>query len=157
MLKSVWLDVDVPEYYDGLDAVFLEVKNELVPFIIQELQIRGKKSIAKFEDINKIEQTEAIVGCEIYLPLKKLPKLTGNQFYYHEVIGYMLFDKNNDKEIGVLKAVYESSGQDLFAVNIEEIEILIPIVAEFIVAIDHPNKKITLKLPDGLLEVYLNN
>ena len=85
---TIWLDVDIPENYIGLDGLFLEIKGQLVPYIIEELQIRGKKSIVKFEDINSIEATESIIDAEAYLPIKKLPKLKGKQFYYHEVIGY---------------------------------------------------------------------
>lgn len=153
---TIWLDVDVPENYIGLEGLFLEIKGQLVPFIIQELQVRGKKSIVKFEDINSIEATESIIDAQAYLPIKKLPKLKGKKFYYHEVIGYLLYDKNSDKELGELKAIYESTGQDLFAVDIDESEVLIPIVDNFLESIDHETKRITVSLPDGLLDIYLN-
>ncbi len=153
---TVWLDVDNPDDYEGLDAVFLEIKNELVPFIISDIQIRGKKSIAKFEDINKIEQTESIVGAELYLPLTSLPKLSGKKFYYHEVIGFEIYDNNLQKSIGLLKAIYESSGQDLFGIDANGVEILVPIVDEFIVSVDRTIKRIEINAPDGLLDIYLS-
>jgi 16S rRNA processing protein RimM len=37
--------------------------------------------------MNTEEDADAIMGNDIYLPLKMLPKLTGNKFYFHEVIG----------------------------------------------------------------------
>lgn len=153
---TIWLDVDVPENYIDLDGLFLEIKGQLVPYIIEELQIRGKKSIVKFEDINSIEATEAIIDAEAYLPIKKLPKLKGKQFYYHEVIGYQIFDNNSQKDLGELKAIYESTGQDLFAVDINETEVLIPIIDNFLDAVDHAEKRINVTLPDGLLDIYLN-
>jgi 16S rRNA processing protein RimM len=127
-----------------------------VPYIIEELQVRGKKSIVKFEDINSIEATETIIDAEAYLPIKKLPKLKGKQFYYHEVIGYQIFDSNSQKDLGELKAIYESTGQDLFAVDINETEVLIPIIDNFLDTIDHSEKRIHVTLPDGLLDIYLN-
>jgi 16S rRNA processing protein RimM len=36
--------------------------------------------------MNTEEDADAIMGNDIYLPLKMLPKLTGNKFYFHEVI-----------------------------------------------------------------------
>jgi 16S rRNA processing protein RimM len=36
--------------------------------------------------MNNEEDADAM-GNDIYLPLKMLPKLTGNKFYFHEVIG----------------------------------------------------------------------
>jgi 16S rRNA processing protein RimM len=38
--------------------------------------------------MNTEEDADAIMGNDIYLPLKMLPKLTGNKFYFHEVIGF---------------------------------------------------------------------
>jgi 16S rRNA processing protein RimM len=153
---TIWLDVDVPENYIDLDGLFLEIKGQLVPYIIEELQVRGKKSIVKFEDINSIEATETIIDAEAYLPIKKLPKLKGKQFYYHEVIGYQIIDNNSQKDLGELKAIYESTGQDLFAVDINETEVLIPIIDNFLDTIDHSEKRIHVTLPDGLLDIYLN-
>jgi 16S rRNA processing protein RimM len=110
----------------------------------------------KFEDINTIEATEMIIDAEAYLPIKKLPKLKGKQFYYHEVIGYKIFDNTTQKDLGELKAIYESTGQDLFAVDINESEVLIPIVDDFLDSVDHATKQINVSLPDGLLDIYLN-
>jgi 16S rRNA processing protein RimM len=152
----LWLDVDFPEYYSEMDSVFLNIKDDLVPFFIDNIQIRGKKSIAKFEDMDSIEKTQPIIGLDMYLPLNLLPKLEGNKFYYHEVIGYTIFDKGTQQNVGTLKAIYEGSGQDLLAVDIEGKEALIPIVDEIISSVDHENKNITVDLPLGLIDLYLN-
>jgi 16S rRNA processing protein RimM len=32
------------------------------------------------------EDADAVIGNDLYLPLKMLPKLTGNKFYFHEVM-----------------------------------------------------------------------
>lgn len=153
---TVWLDVDIPEQYSSLKSILLDINGELLPYKLDKILIRGKKSIAKLDGISTIEQTEPIVGKDIYLPLEKLPKLKGNSFYFHEVLGYNLIDSSNNEIIGELKAVYESSGQDLFAVEKDEVEILIPIVDDFISEINHVEKSINLMLPDGLLDIYLN-
>ncbi|MCL4141826.1 UNVERIFIED_CONTAM: hypothetical protein GTU68_061732 [Idotea baltica] len=78
----LWMDVDVPELYEEMDSVFLDVNGELVPYFFENLQIRGKKSIAKFEDIETIEETESIINCEVYLPIDNLPDLDLKPFYF---------------------------------------------------------------------------
>lgn len=152
----LWLDVDVPEHYASMDSVFLNIKDDLVPFFIDNIQIRGKKSIARFEDIDTIEKTQPLIGLDMYLPLNVLPKLEGNKFYYHEVVGYAVFDIRTNKNVGALKAIYEGSGQDLMAIETEGVEVLIPIVDEIILKVDHEQKQISVDLPEGLMEVYLN-
>lgn len=152
----IFLDVDTPEDYSGLEAIFLEIKGQLVPYIIEELQLKGRKSILKLEDINSIEAAEAIINAPVWLPLSALPALKGNQFYYHDVIGYEIHDVASGTRIGALRAIYESTGQDLFAIDVDEKEVLVPIVDEFIHKIDHGNQRIEVKLPEGLLEIYMN-
>ncbi len=150
----IYLDVDFPEEYEDLEAIFLDIKGQLVPYIVEELQIKGKKSILKLEDINSIDDAYKIVNCDVYLPLTALPALKGNQFYYHEVIGFEIFDTNTQSTVGKLKAIYESTGQDLFAIDMDEKEVLIPIVDEFIKKVDRENQSIHVQLPDGLIDVY---
>ena len=153
---TIYLDVDAPEDYTKLKAVFLEINEQLVPYVIERIQIKGKKSIVKFEGINRIEEAEPIVNAAAFLPITALPKLKGTQFYYHEVIGYEIVDAEKAESVGKLKAIYESTGQDLFAIDIDGKEVLLPIVDNFIKNIDHEQNKIEVVLPDGLLDIYLN-
>ena len=39
----VFMDVDDPYEYEGLESVFVQKGNELVPYFIDELQIRDNK------------------------------------------------------------------------------------------------------------------
>lgn len=152
---KIWLDVDVPEEYDDMDSVLLEIKGQLVPYFIEQLQIKGRKSIALFEGMKSWEDTQKIVGADMYLPLDVLPDLNDDQFYYHEIAGYKVIDKNTNATIGEVAAVYESTGQDLLAVNVEDKEVLIPISDSIVVGINKPEKQLFVNLPEGLLDVYL--
>lgn len=154
---TLWLDVDDPEEYTGLESVLVDINGELVPYFFEEVQIRGKKSIAKFEDIDTIEDVMYLINKDMYLPLDSLPKMSDQGFYYHEVVGYELINNSDKSPIGILKMVYEGAGQDLLAVDVEEKEVLIPIADEIIQKVDKEAKKMYLELPDGLLEIYLNS
>lgn len=152
---KVWLDVDIPEEYDNLDSVLLDIKGQLVPYFIEQIQIKGKKSIALFEGMKSWEDTQKIIGADMYLPLDVLPKLNDNQYYYHEIVGFSVIEKENNKLIGKVAAVYESTGQDLLAVQVEDKEVLIPINDAIVVGINKLEKQLFVNLPDGLIEIYL--
>ena len=152
---AIWLDVDYPEEYDELDSVLLEIKGELVPHFVEEIQIRPNKSIIKFEDIDTIEDAQKIVNCEIYLPNDNLPELDDDQFYYHEIIDFDVVDEQKGK-LGKVTAVYTSEAQDLIAMAYENSEILIPVSDEIVKSVDREKKELYTNLPEGLLEVYLN-
>jgi 16S rRNA processing protein RimM len=154
---AIWLDVDYPEEYEELDSVLLEIKGELVPHFIEEIQIRPNKSIIKFEDIDTIETASKLVNCDIYLPEDNLPELEDDdQFYYHEIIDYVVVDEVKGK-LGKVLAVYTSDRQDLIAMQYEGKEVLIPIDDNIVKTVDRDKKELYTNLPEGLLEIYLED
>jgi len=151
------LDTDEPELYDNLDAVFMDLRGNLVPFFIESSQLHKSDLLRlKFEDINTESDAEALIKSDLYLPLELLPKLEGNKFYYHEVIGFTIRDINFG-EVGIIKAINDSTAQALFEVDRDGVEILIPMNDEFIVKVDRANKIIEVNTPEGLIELYLEN
>jgi 16S rRNA processing protein RimM len=151
----IYLDTDEPELYEDMESVFVEFNNNLVPFFIEQSSLHKNDFLkTKFEDVNNEEEADDIMGCEIYLPLSMLPKLEGNKFYYHEVIGFEIEDKRLGV-VGKIVSINDSAAQPLFEVTNGTIEILIPMIDQFLVKIDRDNKKVIMDLPEGLVEMYL--
>lgn len=151
----IYLDTDEPELYEDMESVFVEFNKNLVPFFIENSNLhKGDFLRVKFEDVDDEAEADAIMGCEIYLPLNMLPKLEGNQFYYHEVIGFEI----EDQRLGVfgkIVSINDTSAQPLFEVVNGNVEILVPMIDQFLVKIDRENKKVIMDLPEGLVEMYL--
>jgi 16S rRNA processing protein RimM len=151
----IYLDTDEPELYENMESVFVEFNNNLVPFFIENSSLHKNDFLrVRFEDVSNEEEADRLLGCGVYLPLKMLPKLSGNKFYFHEVIGFEI----EDQRLGVfgkIVAVNDSSAQTLFEVLNGDVEILIPMIDHFLVKIDRENKKVVMNLPEGLVEMYL--
>ncbi|MDL2254903.1 ribosome maturation factor RimM [Bacteroidales bacterium OttesenSCG-928-J16] len=153
----VFLDVDDPSAYRKLDAFFVEMPTGIVPFFIEKITIRGGgDAIVKLEGIDDEETASELRGRSLWLPLEALPKLSGNQFYFHEVIGWKVVDKNAG-EIGVVEDVLDNVAQPLFQIaHVTGSEILIPIHDDILEKIDRENNMIFIDAPDGLLDLYLS-
>ena len=151
----VKLDTDEPELYADLNAVFVDLGKNFLPFFIEKsLLQKGNQLRVKFEDVSTEADAEAILKADVYLPLDLLPKLTGNKFYYHEVIGFTIEDVNFGK-VGIISGINDSTAQPLFEVNNGDTELLIPMIDAFIKKVDRKNKTITVETPEGLIEMYL--
>lgn len=149
------LDTDEPEYYENLESVFVALGNNLVPFFIEKSSLQKSNLLRlKFEDVNTEAEANHLLKCELYLPLKLLPKLEGNKFYFHEIVGFTMEDENYGL-VGTIKGVNDSTAQALFEVEKDGKEILIPMNDEFIVEVDKKAKKITVKTPEGLIDLFL--
>ncbi len=154
---AVYIDSDEPEKYTSIDAVFLEIKGNLIPFFIENITQRNKNNqlTIKFQDISNQEEAQGLTGCNIYLPLDVLPPLSGNTFYFHEVVDYEITDQEKGV-IGKVSQVLDYPGNPLFEIKNENKTILIPVQDQFILKVNREKKTILIKAPEGLIDLYLN-
>ncbi|MFK8265965.1 ribosome maturation factor RimM [Capnocytophaga cynodegmi] len=151
----VKLDSDDPELYENLESVFIALGNNLVPFFVEKCSLHKSDLLRiKFEDVENESDADALLKHKLYLPLSFLPKLNGNKFYYHEVIGFTMEDIEYGY-VGTITGVNDSTSQALFEVKNNDKEILIPMNDEFLEKVDRENKKIIVKTPEGLIDLYL--
>lgn len=149
------LDTDEPELYENLDAVFVELRNNLVPFFIESSQLHKSELLRiKFEDVKTEHDADALIKSDLYLPLDLLPKLDDDKFYFHEIIGFKVIDTTFG-EVGIIKGINDSTAQALFEIDRNGTEILIPMNDEFISKVDKKNKTIFVETPEGLIDLYI--
>ena len=151
---TIFLDTDEPQEYTDIEMFYINISGNLVPYFIEELSLLNNKAVIRFMDVDTIEKSEALVNKEIYLPASLLPELTGNKFYYHEVKGMVVIDENFG-ELGPITSVLEYPNQAVLQVFVNGKEVLIPISKEIIIDVDRAKNKMTIKAPDGLLDIYL--
>lgn len=150
-----YLDTDEPEMYQNLESVFIQMNRNLVPFFIEQSSLHKDKFLrVKFEEVDSEAEAENLLGSELYLPLTLLPQLEGNQFYYHEIIGFKVVDQRLG-DIGTIHSIIENTAQPLFEIFKGEKQILIPMIDDFILEVNRSKKEITMNTPVGLVDLYL--
>ena len=145
-------DTDTPEEYTTLESIFVDTPTGLVPFFIFKCRLHKSSLLRiKFEDIDSEEAANTLLKKQLYLPLSLLPPLSGNKFYYHEIVGFEIFDQSHF--IGKLIRVIDDAAQPLFEIDYQGKNILIPLHDDFIDELDRKQKKLTLNIPEGLLDL----
>lgn len=149
------LDTDQPELYDNMESVFVALDHGLVPFFIERSRFHKTSLLrVQFEGVADEATADSLMGKEIFLPLTLLPKLSGNKFYFHEVIGFSVEDKVHG-HIGKITGVIDTTAQALLEVDFDSKEILIPITDAIITLVDRKNKLVKVTTPEGLIDIYL--
>ena len=149
------LDTDQPGLYENLEAVFIDYRNTFIPFFIESSQFHKSDLLrVQFENVTTEAEADSLLKSDVYLPLEFLPKLEGNKFYFHEVIGFAITDKNFGP-VGTITGVNDSTAQALFEIERDGKEILIPVNDDFIKTVDRKNKTIVVETPEGLIDLYL--
>ncbi len=151
----VKLDTDDPSTYTKMESVFIDKNKSLIPFFIERSSLHKSTLLrVKFEDIDSEEDADKLLKSELYLPLEFLPQLTGNKFYYHEIVGFEAEDLSFGL-VGIVKGVNDTTNQAILEIDRNGSEILIPLIDDFIKSVDREQKKIILAVPEGLIDIYL--
>ncbi|MEG1499091.1 MAG: ribosome maturation factor RimM [Bacteroidales bacterium] len=150
-----FLDVDDPDAYLGLDSVYIEIKDRLVPFFLKGLQLRKQDLVVRIEDTT-VEEAQALVGCDLYLPLENLPPLEGNKFYFHEIIGFIVIDQEKG-ELGPLTKIMDNGPQPILCVDCKGKEVMIPLIDNFLIELKRKERQLIVKAPEGLIDFYIES
>lgn len=154
---SIYIDADDPEVYSELDAVFLQLGSSLVPHFIESIDRKSVNQFkVKFEGLEKEEDAKRISKAKIFLPLSALPPLKEKQFYFHEIIGFTLIDESFGP-VGEIVEVMEYPGNLLARTMHEGKEVLAPMNDETILEINRKEKTLSLRVPEGLIDMYLSD
>ncbi len=112
---------------------------------------KGKEAIISLKSINDRNTAETFRGKELFCLISDLPQTEEDEFYWFEIAGYSIYDKDG-KVIGKVRSLLETKGHDLIAGEGSSGEFFIPIVNQFILEIRHDEKKIIVDIPEGLIE-----
>ena len=136
----------------AIDIVFLEVDHSLVPYFIKQLSGTSTRAVIAFEDVTTVDKASALKGCSIYLPKTSRPKLKRGDFYDDELTGFSVEDKNLGA-LGKVSEIVDSGSNKLLSVVSNSKQVLIPVNGPFILSIRKTEKKITVELPEGFLDL----
>jgi 16S rRNA processing protein RimM len=138
----------------GLQAIFIEERKEsFLPWFIESLKIKSDEEIfLKLDGINTRETAIKFVQKEIWITEADFKKFSAKTSPGN-LLGYTII--NEKESLGEILEVIEQPYQLLCRLEINSKEVLIPLNEDTLQKIDHKKKQVNVKLPDGLLEIYL--
>lgn len=153
---QVLLDVDSPSEYENLESVFVRQGQQLVPFFIEYINVKSEKAIMALDEVQSFEQARALKGAELYLPLSVLPKPEKNEFYLHEIEGFMVVSQDGQQIGKIINAVESGPQLILVTEDAQGTEILLPYIQSLLIKLDRDNQELHLNIAEGLIDVYTN-
>jgi 16S rRNA processing protein RimM len=107
--------------------------------------------VLKFAGVDSINEAETLIGSEIQVPRSERAELGKDEFYVSDLIGCTVTDSG--REIGRIKDVQFGSGEAPLLVIAGEKEYLVPFADAYIEKISMDQKRLEMKLPEGMLEL----
>jgi 16S rRNA processing protein RimM len=108
--------------------------------------------VLKFAGIDSISDAETLAGCELQVPAAQRAKLESGWAYVSDLVGCTVLD--GDREIGQVQDVQFGAGEaPLLIIQSGSKAYEVPYAEAYLINADLAQKKILMKLPEGLLQV----
>ncbi|MDO9545241.1 MAG: ribosome maturation factor RimM [Pelolinea sp.] len=124
------------------------IGEEHLPIRINSIRKTNKKYLISFLDHPEIENVEKFRNKMIYIKETEFPMLTGEEYYYHDLLGIEVYSEENES-IGVLADILRTGANDVYVVqphDKQKEEILLPAIKAVIKNVDIKARKMIVKL-----------
>ena len=146
---KVFPTTDDPHRFEVLPSILLDTGKELCELEIQRVKYFKQFVILKFKDVDDINEIEPYKGKSLYVTRDMAVPLKENEYYIGDLIGMEVFLEDGSY-FGTLKDVMETGANDVYIVQTEDREVLIPAIKDCILKVDVEDNKMTLHLLKGL-------
>ena len=138
-----WTD-DMNDLLD-LDVFYDKDKTALK---VEKSKIHKNVVIIKFVGVNTMNDAEKLKGKTLYTEKTPLPE---GRYYIKDLIGLTALE--DDVKLGTLTDVFNTGANDIYEIKTEDGKnIYLPVIDGVILDVDLVEKKIFVKIPDGLLD-----
>jgi 16S rRNA processing protein RimM len=134
------------------EGVRLLVGTDARPMKVTAARFQQGRPVIALEGIETMNDAERLAGAELKLPASEIPALPEGTFHRFELVGCEVRDQAG-KVIGEVAAVEGPMDNSRLVIDAPHGEILIPMVADICVEIAPAEKRITVRLPEGLIDV----
>jgi 16S rRNA processing protein RimM len=144
--------------YDILEKVkspylVCEMDGIPVPFFTESYRPKGNASVlVKMENVDDETTARNFAGRAVYYPLSAMDDCVPENMSWTHLIGYVV-ESHDLGELGVITDVDETTINILLQVDYKGKEILIPVADEWIYSINRAEKRLTMSLPEGLIDL----
>jgi len=118
---------------------------------IEQVRIQQSGVILKISGVENRSQADTLRGAELRTREKELPSLPEGHYYIHDLVGVTVKTVLG-KEIGTVVDVIQMPAQDIYVVDVDSKEIMIPAVKNFIKRVDIQKREIWVDPIEGLID-----
>lgn len=138
--------------FDELKEIYVEKKNELKLFQIEQVNYKKNMVILKLKGIETVEGAEKLRNCYLKIDRKDAKKLPKDTYFIVDLLGLDVYT-DEGKLLGKVDDIYNAGSSDIYVVK-DELgkQILLPAIKDVLKEVDLENQKIIVHLIKGLVD-----
>jgi len=148
------VETDFPERFDSLDRVTVWMPTGArLQLAVEGHWFHKGRVILKFEGYDTMTAAEQLVGGRLVVAEADRDLLDEDEFFEYEIVGAEVFTTDG-ASLGRVARLMRTGGTDVLVVEGRAArELLIPFADDICTEVDVDNRRITVSLPDGLLDL----
>ncbi len=136
--------------FEDLKTIYIQVKNDLQEFTIEEVKYNKNLVMIKLKGIDDINIAQNYKNYYIKIDRQYAVELPEDSYFIIDLIGIEVFTDTN-RNLGKIEDVFRTGSNDVYVVKDEKgKQILLPAIGEVIKEVDIQNKKMVVHLIAGL-------
>lgn len=133
-----------------LKVVYVEENNRLVKYEIEGIKFLSNTVVVKLKGVDTEEAANKLRNFYMKIDRKSAVKLPKDSYFICDLIDLEVFDEEG-LFLGIIKDVLQTGSNDVYVIQTNGKDLLIPALKEVVKKIDLENRKILVQLPEGLI------
>ncbi len=118
---------------------------------VLKVQPHGNISIVIFKGVESIEHAESFRNTTLYIDRKDV-KLPEGRYFVTDLIGITVYDADNNRVYGKISDVSETGANDVWHIENNGKEYLIPVIEEVLIKVDTENEEAFIRPLKGIFD-----
>lgn len=148
---KVFPTTEDPGRFIGMKEILLDTGDQMMPLTVERARLFKNLVIVKFKEYNNINDIEKYKGHDLYVTREHAIPLEEGEYYIADIIGASVVTDEGE-EFGELVDVLTTGANDVYVVNHQGKEVLLPVIPDCVLARDLEKKIVTVHIMKGLLD-----
>lgn len=150
---KVFPTTDDARRFEKLKTVILDTGREQMTLTVENVKLIKNMVILKFQEFNDINEVEKYKGKDLLIRRDQAVKLEPGENFIADLIGFAVVT-DEGQDFGTLKDILQTGANDVYVIDGKDgKEYLFPAIRQCILDVSLEEKKVTVHIMDGLLDL----
>ena len=120
-------------------------------YAVEQVRRAGSAWLLRLHGVETPEQAGRLVGCEVLIPRSAAPALPKGTYYHGDLVGLRVVSEEG-RELGRLVDILETGANDVYVVDGQLGELLLPATREVVRCVDLVREIMLVRPLEGMIE-----
>ena len=141
---------EFPERFEITEWLYLGNQSEATPYRLESYRWHKQNILLTLAGVSNRTQAEQLRGQFVQVPIEEAMPLPEGAYYFHQLIGLEAVSTTGQR-LGVVTSILETGANDVYVVENNDREILLPVIADVVKSIDLETGQVVIEVIDGLI------